>query len=123
MKYIQRRMITIGQENGTELDTGKQILLFLVTPKVSRDGKLESSGADFEQQKAAYKAIKYLRGDKDGCSVELGDYIALEDAWYDLLMYQAKQWRWGINDPAIVDMIEEWEKADDKPPLQLVKES
>lgn len=110
MRYIQRKFVKL--DNGEELDTGKQVLTMFITPKLNASGA--SEGSDYDQQKQMRKALKYLRDNSNSeieCAIELGDYIALEDAWYDHLMYQAKHWKWGLNDTGIVDMIEDWDTA------------
>lgn len=113
MRYIERKKIKLS--NGEELDTGNQILVAFITPKIG-----QQQGADYEQQKLTYKAIEYLRSGAE-CAIELGYYIALEDAWYEHLMHQMKHWPWGINDPSIYRMILDMENAPDIQPLQLVK--
>lgn len=113
MRYIKREKIKLDAE-GTPLDTGTQAITFFVAPKMRDDNR---GPADYESQKAVYKALKYLRKEKSQePSVEVGEYMALEDAWYDYFIHQAKNWNWGINDPTIFEMIESWEQAPDKDP-------
>lgn len=116
MRYIQRKKIKL--DTGEELDIGSQILVAFVTPKLT--GQKDPT-SDYEQQRTVYKALRYLRKDTK-CAIELNDYIALEDAWYEHLMHQMKNWPWGINDPAIFEMIQEMESApDEEPKLKAIK--
>lgn len=113
MRFIQRRTYPIS---GGTLDSGEQILGFLVTPALTADGKV-TEGADYEQTRKLRKAIRYIRGDSDTeCSVPIGSYIRLEDAVYDHLMSQAKKWRWAIVEPATADMVDDWESAPEDEP-------
>lgn len=124
MRYILNEKISL--DSGEELITGDQILLLFVTPKVGIDGK--QGGSDYEQQRKVRKVIRYLRsGDVNAnkktttektCQVPLDSYIELEDAQYEWLIDQAKNWRWGANDGGIADMIESWIEAPDIKPIE-----
>lgn len=116
MRYIRRKLIKL--DTGEELDTGKQILTMFVTPKLNAEG--QSQGSDYDQQRQMRKVLRYLRGNNGNealeCAIDMGEYVELEDAWYDHLMHQAKHWKYGVNDTGIADMIEEWDTAQEHRP-------
>lgn len=121
IKEVPVPYIQIPTENGTEpmkIHTGALMLEMLVRPVAETQNGPQAAASDYQRQRAARNAIRALDTDKDGqCDVTLGDSIGLEDAWYELIMEQARIWPWSFRAPEIADLIEEWEGATDVRPL------
>lgn len=113
--------LAIGECTRTEplrIHTGAILLQMAVQPVTQGQGGAQPAANDYQAQRKAKNLIRALDANRDGeCDIPLGSAVGLEDAWYEMLMEQAKLWPWVFRAPEIADLIEEWENAQTEEPL------